>query len=62
MNRLDSFSLQEKTNFVDCCPTDVFHLDEYTQTVVVKDEASCIFCKECIYTAEDIRFVKYEYK
>jgi ferredoxin-like protein FixX len=43
---LDQYSVEQKTQLVECCPTEVFHLDEYTQTVVVKDAASCIFCKD----------------
>jgi Fe-S-cluster-containing dehydrogenase component len=40
---------------VSCCPTNVFGFDEHKNTVVVKDEAACIFCKECIFTLEEFR-------
>lgn len=52
---LDSFTFDEKASLVECCPTDVFHLDEYTQTVVIKNASQCIFCKECIFTGEELR-------
>jgi DNA-directed RNA polymerase II subunit RPB3 len=52
---LDQYSEEEKKELVACCPTEVFHLDEYSNTVVVKDPQACIFCKECIFTLEDFR-------
>jgi len=53
--RLDQYSEEQKTILVDCCPTNVFELDEITQTVKVRDAAACIFCKECFYTLEDFK-------
>jgi hypothetical protein len=40
---------------VDCCPTNVYGMDKSTGTVVVQNPAECIFCKECLYQAEEFR-------
>jgi hypothetical protein len=53
--RLDQYTEEQKLSLVDCCPTKVFEFDEYTQSVMVKNPSSCIFCKECVYTIEDFR-------
>lgn len=42
---------------MDCCPTRVFSYDDNTGAVFIErgDEAKCMFCKECTFTAEDFR-------
>ncbi len=40
---------------MDCCPTQVFDYDENTSSVVIRNPASCIFCKECVFTTEEFR-------
>jgi DNA-directed RNA polymerase II subunit RPB3 len=52
---LDQYSEEQKLALVDCCPSQVFDYDENTQTVLVKNAAACIFCKECLFTTEDFR-------
>lgn len=52
---LDQYSEEQKLALVDCCPSQVFDFDENTKTVFVKNQSSCIFCKECIFTTEEFR-------
>lgn len=55
LTSLDQYSEDQKQSLVDCCPTNVFELDENTQTVKIRDASACIFCKECLFTLEDFR-------
>lgn len=52
---LNDFELEKRKGLVDACPTGVFELDEATKQVQVIHPANCIFCKECIFLAEDYR-------
>lgn len=55
MCRLDQYSEEQKRQLVDCCPVGVFELDESTGSVMIANPSECIFCKECIYTSEELR-------
>jgi DNA-directed RNA polymerase II subunit RPB3 len=52
---LDEYTEEQKRGFVASCPQGVFGYDEITQSVVISNGMACIFCKECIYTAEEFR-------
>jgi NAD-dependent dihydropyrimidine dehydrogenase PreA subunit len=52
---LDQYTEEQKAALVDCCPTEVFAMEEHSGAVVITDVSACIFCKECIYTLEDFR-------
>lgn len=55
MHSLDQYTEEQKATLVDCCPTEVFVMEENSGAVVIADASACIFCKECIYTLEDFR-------
>lgn len=53
---LDQYTEEQREILVECCPTEVFQLEEHSKAVIINDNgAACIFCKECIYTLEDFR-------
>jgi DNA-directed RNA polymerase II subunit RPB3 len=52
---LNEFHEDEKKLLVASCPKGVFEYDETSQTVFISRAADCIFCRECIYTLEEIR-------
>jgi DNA-directed RNA polymerase II subunit RPB3 len=52
---LADFSEDQKAAFANVCPTGVFQFNEGNRTVEIVDAAACIFCKECIYYAEEAR-------
>jgi DNA-directed RNA polymerase II subunit RPB3 len=62
---LDDFTIEQKQKLVDCCPTNVYDLEDigssgasgsgYNKRVVIKNATSCIFCKECLFTSEELR-------
>jgi DNA-directed RNA polymerase II subunit RPB3 len=52
---LDQYTEEQKLGLVECCPAEVFTMEENSGTVVVSNASNCIFCKECIYTLEEFR-------
>lgn len=52
---LDQYTEEQKQALVDCCPTNVFDIDENSKSVTIAQPNECIFCKDCIYTLEDFR-------
>jgi|LauGreSBDMM110SN_4_FD.fasta_scaffold100152_1 DNA-directed RNA polymerase II subunit RPB3 len=52
---LDQYTEEQKQALVDCCPTNVFDIDENSKSVFIAQPNECIFCKDCIYTLEDFR-------
>lgn len=54
-SRLEELSEEEKRAFADSCPRRVYAYDEKRGRVDVADEAACIFCDECVVTAEKFR-------
>jgi adenylyl- and sulfurtransferase ThiI len=52
---LDQYTEEQKNTLVDCCPTNVFGVDQSTGAVVVQAAQECIFCKECLYAAEEFK-------
>lgn len=52
---LDGYTEEQRMAIVKSCPTNVFKFEETTKSVMVADQAECIFCKECLYTSEDFR-------
>ena len=53
-NRVDEMLDDEKKQFVESCPRNVFGLDEEKGRMDVVEEAACIFCDECIISAEKL--------
>lgn len=54
-NILDTYTQEQREEFVEACPTSVFEVDATTGNVLVANSDDCIFCKECIYAAEEYR-------
>jgi len=54
---LDDYTQEQKEELVNCCPTNVFEIDDATGKVSIARANDCIFCKECIFTAEEHRVV-----
>jgi NAD-dependent dihydropyrimidine dehydrogenase PreA subunit len=57
-NSLNDYSIDEKQQIVDSCPTNVFEFDPTAAgggTVMISRETECIFCRECTYLMEDFR-------
>lgn len=55
---LDGYTLEQKQRLVDCCPTNVYELEEgagYNARVVIRNATDCIFCRECLHQAEEMR-------
>lgn len=58
---LDDYSAEQKEQLVECCPTNVFELKDggsqsgYNKRVVIRNATDCIFCKECLHQAEEMR-------
>ena len=52
---LDQYTEEQKLGLVECCPAEVFTMEENSGAVVVSNASNCIFCKECIYTLEEFR-------
>ncbi len=55
---LDQYTLEQKKGLVDCCPTSVFELEEVVgrePRVIIRNAQDCMFCRECITTAEEYR-------
>ena len=52
---MDQYSEDKRRALQASCPTNVFGFDEITGAVVVNNAVDCIFCRECIYLAEDFR-------
>ncbi len=52
---LNQYDAKQKQSIVEVCPTDVFEYDEESDSVVIRDASSCIFCRECLYQLEDMR-------
>ena len=52
---LGEITEEEKIKFVKSCPRNVFSYDEETGRVDVDAESDCIFCDECVITAENIQ-------
>lgn len=52
---LNDYDETQRKKFVDSCPVKVFDYDEDSRQVQVRDAAACIFCKECVYLAEEYR-------
>lgn len=53
--RLDQYTEEQKIGLVSSCPANVFEYDSLSQQVMLVNSTDCIFCKECIYTAEEYR-------
>lgn len=49
VNELDE---EKKKEFVECCPTKVYHYDEQSRQVTVEEPRNCTYCEECIMKAE----------
>lgn len=52
---LNDYSEEQRRRIVGSCPREVFEYDEGSSQVLVKDASACIFCKECVFLAEDFR-------
>jgi len=52
---LNDFTVEEKRDFVESCPKGVFEYDDNASAVKLVAAQDCIFCKECIYLAQDLR-------
>jgi ferredoxin-like protein FixX len=52
---LNQYSEEQKNTLVDSCPTKVYGYNENTQSVFINDAQACIFCKECLFTTEEMR-------
>jgi DNA-directed RNA polymerase II subunit RPB3 len=53
---LSQYSEKQKAELAECCPTKVFSYDGSAAVFIERgDESRCIFCKECIFTAEEFR-------
>ena len=52
---MDQYTEEQKAGLVECCPSEVFSMDENSGAVVIANASACIFCKECIYTLEEFR-------
>jgi DNA-directed RNA polymerase II subunit RPB3 len=52
---LNDYTEEEKNTLVQSCPKNVFKYDEGSRQVLIESESACIFCKECIYTGQDLR-------
>lgn len=52
---INEYEEEKKKGIVVVCPTGVFELDEATKQLHVTNPTNCIFCKECIFLAEDYR-------
>lgn len=55
---LNDFTEAQKEELVNCCPAKVFDYDKTDETdgvVTIARPSECIFCKECLYTAEEFR-------
>ena len=52
---LDQYTEEQKQALVNCCPTNVFDIDENSKSVFIAQANECIFCRDCIYTLEDFR-------
>ena len=52
---LDQYSEEQKLGLKNCCPQEVFDIEDSTKLLFVDKPEQCIFCKECIFTAEDYR-------
>ena len=50
---LDDYTMEQKQKLVDCCPTNVFELEN--DKVKIRNAVDCMFCKECIHTSEEMR-------
>jgi DNA-directed RNA polymerase II subunit RPB3 len=55
---LDQYSQEQREGVVDCCPTNVFAIDESSKSVVIVKPSACIFCNECVFTVEEFRNTK----
>eukprot|EP00474_Spongospora_subterranea_P002577 CRZ03035.1 hypothetical protein [Spongospora subterranea] len=51
-SRMDLLSESQKKEFVSSCPTRVYHYEEQHRVVVVEEPVSCMFCEQCLRTAE----------
>jgi len=55
---LDDYTLEQKRALVDCCPTNVYELEEIVgkePRVIIRNAQDCMFCRECISTSEEFR-------
>jgi DNA-directed RNA polymerase II subunit RPB3 len=61
-NIMPKLSYEKKKEFVLSCPTKVYSLNEQTEEVEVDNHMACVFCDECVKTADawklDEPFVK----
>jgi DNA-directed RNA polymerase II subunit RPB3 len=52
---MEKLSEDDKRAFVSSCPTSVYSYHEPTRTVVVEDAQKCMYCKECVVKANELR-------
>ena len=50
---METLSDAQKQQIVQSCPTRVFSYNEQTSNVAVEDAAQCMFCRECVKTADE---------
>lgn len=53
-NVMEDLTEQQKEDFVNSCPCNVYSFNKQTQTVRVENAIECTFCDECVYKAEDM--------
>merc|ERR1712176_1339764 len=52
-HELNRMQPDEKKEWAESCPTNVYKYDEHLDTVTVDDEMKCMFCKECVLKSEE---------
>jgi len=55
MPKFNELSVKDKKEWVDSCPTSVFRFNDLTETVEIEDANWCMFCKECVLKAQELR-------
>lgn len=56
MNNLDKLNLEKKKEFVNCCPTKVFKLDEQKKIIEIENVMNCTYCEECLVKLDSFGF------
>lgn len=51
------FTAHQRKEFVDCCPTNVFGINERSGDVQIERMNQCMFCEECMKKAESFKDV-----
>ena len=49
-----TMTIDEKKDFVTCCPSKVYKYDEKQKEIAIEDETRCTYCNECFRKAEDL--------